>query len=79
MKEWLQVIALGLAVVACCAGYVIMVSDADGTAGILSTSAYYAIPTSASVFTIHNVSAITPAESTAYKLQFMTMGAGATH
>jgi hypothetical protein len=57
--------------------FAIMVSNATAT-GALDTSAYYAVPNAAGSFIIYNNSAITPGSKTAYKLQFMTMGAGAT-
>lgn len=57
--------------------YAVMVANATAS-GALDASDYYAVPATANTFIIYNTSAITPSSTTLYKLQFMTMGAGAT-
>ena len=57
--------------------YAITISLAQA-AGNLDVTGYYAVPSSAGAFIVYNTLAITPASTTTYKLQYFTMGAGAT-
>lgn len=58
------------------ASFVVMVSEAQVGTALAVAGTYYAVPVAANIFQVYCSAAVTPANATQYKFQYMTMGAG---